>query len=95
MGRPSDALTPFLIQLATPMDQYLTQIGTRHPKNERGKTCVGSITATDYARTRSDYIHFCLYILGRQIDTVAAVLDTVGHPNRPIFDTDWSKTPQK
>ena len=68
---------------------------SRHPKNERGKICVGSITATDYARTWSDYIYFCLYIMGRLIDTVTAVFDTVGHPNRPIFDTDWSKTPQK
>ena len=33
--------------------------------------------------------------MGRLIDTVPTVFDTVGHPNRPIFDTDWSKKPQK
>ena len=65
----------FLIQLATPIDQYLTQIGPRHHKNERVKICVGSITATDYAtRTLSDCIHFCLYIMGRPSDALAACL---------------------
>ena len=85
----------FLIQLATPIDQYLTQIGPTHRKNEHVKTCVGSIMATDYARTLSDCIHFCLYIIRRSIDALLTVFDTVGHPNGPIFDTDWSKTPQK
>ena len=65
----------FLIQLATPIDQYLTQIGPRHHKNERVKICVESITATYYAtRTLSDCIHFHLYIMGRPSDALAACL---------------------
>ena len=59
----------------SPIDQYLTQIGPRHHKNEHVKICVGSITATDYAtRTLSDCIHFHLYIMGRPSDALAACL---------------------
>ena len=53
----------FLIQLVIPIDdQYLTQIGQRHHKNEHVKACVGSITATDYAKTLLDCIQFPFYI---------------------------------
>ena len=59
---------------------------TRPPRNERVKPCVVSITATDYARTRSDCINFHSYIIRRPTDALGIVFDAVRNPNRPIVD---------
>ena len=75
----------FLIHLATPMAHIVPITVDQTPENERIKACVGSIKATDYARTWWDCINFHSYSMRRPTDAIGGVFDTFGHPNRLIL----------
>ena len=80
MGRPSDALT-FFYTFGHPNEPIFDPvIGQRRVGLLQQTSGTKFTSPSDYARTRSNYMYFCLYIMGRLIDTVPTVFDTVGHP---------------
>ena len=86
-----NALTPFLIQLATRIDQCLTKIGPRHQKNECSKICVGSIKwqpiMPEPGQTTSIFVYLLLWR-----DKLIYCRSCFWYS---CLDTNWSKTQQK
>ena len=83
MGRPTDAVGGVFDTLGHSNGPYCTRYGDQAPQNERIKACVGSMTATNYARNWSDCMHFHLYVIRRPTDAVRGIFDALGHSNGP------------